>query len=272
MIAGTTPKFHLRSRPTCHIPIIIRPTQRNRMNCMRLTSKKVHLSKTIHDWHCPLRILPYRAIIYASFSKRAPMTFTWSNFVNNTLIAYIYMYQRVYIRLPRRDQGIVYLFVGPRYRHWGAFAKRCINNRTKRRERCQSCIVLERWTFGEVSRMQFILFLCAFISDWALIWRRCRKFVSYDGCDGFLGGTWEWFQWSYIICACESTEVDRRTWLHVPSGTHWSTSSDTHQVFEIQNETSTQMLTPLLIGLNQWCGPYAHFGYWTLISDPQPNM
>ena len=31
----------------------------------------------------------------------------------------------------------------------------------------------------------------------------------------------------------ESTEVDRRTWLHVPSGTHWSTSSDTHQVVEI---------------------------------------
>ena len=31
----------------------------------------------------------------------------------------------------------------------------------------------------------------------------------------------------------ESTEVDRRTWLHVPSGTHWSISSDTHQVVEI---------------------------------------
>ena len=31
----------------------------------------------------------------------------------------------------------------------------------------------------------------------------------------------------------KSTEVDRRTWLHVPSGTHWSTSSDTHQVVEI---------------------------------------
>ena len=28
----------------------------------------------------------------------------------------------------------------------------------------------------------------------------------------------------------ESTEVDRKTWLHVPSGTLWSTSSDTHQV------------------------------------------
>ena len=26
----------------------------------------------------------------------------------------------------------------------------------------------------------------------------------------------------------KSTEVDRRTWLHVPSGTRWSTSSDTH--------------------------------------------
>ena len=39
----------------------------------------------------------------------------------------------------------------------------------------------------------------------------------------------------------ESTEVDRRTWLHVPSGTNWSTSSDTHQVVEIQIETSTKM-------------------------------
>ena len=42
----------------------------------------------------------------------------------------------------------------------------------------------------------------------------------------------------------ESTEVDRRTWLHVPSGTHWSTSSDTHQVVEIQIETSTKLYTP----------------------------
>ena len=48
----------------------------------------------------------------------------------------------------------------------------------------------------------------------------------------------------------ESTEVDRRTWLHVHSGTHWSTSSDTHQVVEIQIETSTKMYTPFFIGLN----------------------
>ena len=42
----------------------------------------------------------------------------------------------------------------------------------------------------------------------------------------------------------ESTEVDRRTWLHVPSGTPWSTSSGTHQVVEIQIEISTKMYTP----------------------------
>ena len=39
----------------------------------------------------------------------------------------------------------------------------------------------------------------------------------------------------------ESTEVDGRTWLHVLSWTHWSTSSDTHQIVEIQIETSTKM-------------------------------
>ena len=48
----------------------------------------------------------------------------------------------------------------------------------------------------------------------------------------------------------ESTEVDCRTWLHVPSGTHWSTSSDTHQVVEIQIETSTKMYTLFLIYWN----------------------
>ena len=58
----------------------------------------------------------------------------------------------------------------------------------------------------------------------------------------------------------ESIEVDR-TWLHVPSGTHWFTSSDTHQVVDIQMETSTKMYTPFLIGLNLRYGPYAHVGY-----------
>ena len=48
----------------------------------------------------------------------------------------------------------------------------------------------------------------------------------------------------------ESTEVGCRTWLHVPSGTHWSTSSDPHQVVEIQIETSIKMYTPFIIGIN----------------------
>ena len=34
----------------------------------------------------------------------------------------------------------------------------------------------------------------------------------------------------------ESTEVDHGTWQHVPSGTLWSTSSDTHQVVEEKKE------------------------------------
>ena len=66
----------------------------------------------------------------------------------------------------------------------------------------------------------------------------------------------------------ESTEVDRRTCLNVPSGTHLSTSSDTHQVVEIQIETSSKMYTPFLIGLNLRYGPNAHFGYYTLVNDP----
>ena len=31
------------------------------------------------------------------------------------------------------------------------------------------------------------------------------------------------------------------------------------------------MYTPFYIGFNLQYGPYAHFGYWTLVSDPQPN-
>ena len=31
------------------------------------------------------------------------------------------------------------------------------------------------------------------------------------------------------------------------------------------------MCTPFYIGLNLQYGPYAHFGYWTLVSDPMLN-
>ena len=114
MITGTTPKPHLRSRPLQSYNVI-RPdtnfstsspksvpskikTQRNGITCMQLTSPKVHLSQTIHDWHHPPRIVPYRAIIYAYFSTRTPMTVAVSNTqVKHTLIAYIY--QRVHLSI-----------------------------------------------------------------------------------------------------------------------------------------------------------------------------
>ena len=41
----------------------------------------------------------------------------------------------------------------------------------------------------------------------------------------------------WMLSKCyKSAEVDRRTWLHVPSGTNWPTSSDTHQIVEIKRD------------------------------------
>ena len=139
---------------------------------MQLTSPKVHLSQTIHDWHRPLRIVPYRAIIYASFSKRTPMTVYVSNKqVNNTLIAYIY--QRVYIRLSRR-----YLFVGHVNRHWGAFAKRCINNRTIRHDAKRVVQIVyclrKKHLCGSKLHAGYSIPL-RFYLGWNAFWGRCQK-------------------------------------------------------------------------------------------------
>ena len=41
----------------------------------------------------------------------------------------------------------------------------------------------------------------------------------------------------------ELTEVNRSTWLHVPPGTNWSTSSDTHQVVEIWKDFYSDVYT-----------------------------
>ena len=49
---------------------------------------------------------------------------------------------------------------------------------------------------------------------------------------------------NYDALKCyKSTEVNRITWLHVPLGTLWSTSNDTHQVVKIQKDDSTKMYT-----------------------------
>ena len=102
--------------------------------------------------------------------------------VNNTLIAYIY--QRVYIRLPRQ-----YLFVGHVNRHWGSFAKRCINNRTIRHDAKGAVPIvycLSKMHLLESKLHTGYPFLCVFILDGALFGDDVKKFVSglvilYDG-------------------------------------------------------------------------------------------
>ena len=39
-------------------------------------------------------------------------------------------------------------------------------------------------------------------------------------------------------------------------------------LLQVWIETSTKMYTPFYIGFSLQYGPYAHFGYWTLVSDP----
>ena len=68
----------------------------------------------------------------------------------------------------------------------------------------------------------------------------------------------------------DSTEVDYITWLHVPSETRWSNSSDTHQIVEIRKEIFTKMYILFSIGFTLQYGPYAHYGHWTII-DHWPN-
>ena len=122
-------------------------TQMNRINCMQLTSPKMHLSKPIHDWLRPRRIVPYRTIMYAFFQQTRPNYGYMSQFCKQ-------YHDRIYsVCLPRRDQSIVFK-LGPCNRHLGAFAERCINNRKLRHDtkgRSRSCIVFEKCTFEEVS-------------------------------------------------------------------------------------------------------------------------
>ena len=86
----------------------------------------------------------------------------------------------LYRRLSRRDQCIVYK-IGPCNRQWGAFAERCINNRTIRHDTkgvvpIVSCFrKMNLW--GSKSHAVYSIPLC-FISDGALISGRCQKFVS----------------------------------------------------------------------------------------------
>ena len=120
-------------------------------------------------------------------------------FVNNTLIAYV--------RLPRRDQGIVYK-IGPRNRHLVRLLKHpCINNRTILHD--TKGVVPILYCFRKMhhwgSKWHAVSSIPRwFISDGALIWGRCQSVWPYyngymTGRGGFLGGAREWFKRSYII-------------------------------------------------------------------------
>ena len=84
------------------------------------------------SYHCQIafKFHPYRSIIYASFSKRTPMTIYVSNKQVSSRQAYIYTL--IYIG----DQGIVYLFVGHVNRHWGAFVMHLLANAPQWRFTC----------------------------------------------------------------------------------------------------------------------------------------
>ena len=86
------------------------------------------------------------------------------------------------------------------------------------------------------------------IKSWKVITQKCQIKQAEAKRDGVINPqnyNFNQFKTRKILMLSEryeSTKVDRRTWLHLPSGTHWLTSSDTHQVVEIQIET-----------LNNWC-------------------
>ena len=173
MIAGTTSKPHLRSRPhlsyTCthynkaghefltsspnSAPLEIK-TQWKGITCMNITSRKVPPSKTMHDQLRPTplpRSFPC-AIIYAFSSKLAPMTVTWADSV--CLHRSLDDERSRESRETKVDKAIDILKVKvgkcPHNRHSGKLTGKSINYRKRgrsRKGRSWSCTVLEEGTF-----------------------------------------------------------------------------------------------------------------------------
>ena len=111
----------------------------------------------------------------------------------------------------------MYLFVGQGNRHWRAFAKRCINNRTIRHDAMGAVPIVycfrKMHLWESKSHAVYSIPLC-FISDGALIWRRCRKFVTgliilYDRRGRLL--RWGFGVVPAIICHCNAVPVVRST-------------------------------------------------------------
>ena len=125
----------------------------------------------------------------SSFSKRAPMTFTWSNKqVNNTLIAsrQAFIYTLIYIG----DQCIVHK-IGPRNRLWGAFAKRCINNRTIRHDAKGAVPIVycfrKMHLWGSTSHAVYSIPLCFYLG-WSAYLEMMSKIRVWSYYNGYMTG------------------------------------------------------------------------------------
>ena len=77
-----------------------------------------------------------------------------------------------------------------------------------------------------------------------LFWEKIRYLTPKSMTANLVNANYHNFlPWKILMLSkCyESTEVYRRTGIHVPSGTLWSNSSDTLQEVEIWKDTSTKM-------------------------------
>ena len=76
------------------------------------------------------------------------------------------------------DEGIVYLFVGHVNSHWGAFAKRCINDRTNRHEAKGAVPIVyclrKMHLWGSKLHAGYSITL-RFYLGWSAFWGRCKK-------------------------------------------------------------------------------------------------
>ena len=112
-------------------------------------------------------------------------------------------------RLGKRigDQGIVYK-IGRHNRHWGAFAEKCINNRTIRHG-SKGGGGAERIVYrfrkmhllGSKLRAVYSISLCVFFYlGWSAYLGMMSKIRVWSYYNGYITGwAWELFQWSYNI-------------------------------------------------------------------------
>ena len=137
-----------------------------------------------------------------------------------------YIYTLIYIG----DQGIVYLFVGHVNRHWGAFAKRCINNRTIRHDAkgdSANRVLFEKDApLGKLHAGYSIPL--RFYLGWNAFWGRCKK----NSCPAllyYMTEGWRLLRWGlgvvpaityhcnvvpvFTLWICYDMDMKKRLWL-----------------------------------------------------------